>query len=70
MSMVSLVRPELVAPGAAVLASLLLAGAFALESTSGQVRSASIAAVAVELLLVAIGAYLYAWRLGAPGRSD
>lgn len=51
-------------------AAVLLVAALAAAETTGAVRASSIAAAGCFLLLVAVGVYLYAWRLGAPGRSD
>jgi len=63
-------RPEPIAVAAAVLSAVLIAGSLAVALGSGPVRAASLAAAGTFLLLVAIGVSLYAWRLGAPGRSD
>lgn len=62
--------PEPVAGAAAALTAILLVGAFAASVSGGSTRGASLAAAGAFLLLVAIGVSLYAWRLGAPGRSD
>ena len=64
------VRPEPVAAAAAAVTAVLLAGAFAASLGSTSVRGASLAAVVALLVLVGTGVYLYAWRLGVPGRSS
>lgn len=64
------VRPEPVAVVAAALSSLLIVGAFAASLGSFAVPAGSLAAAGAFLLIVAVGLSLYAWRLGAPGRSD
>ncbi len=63
-------QPEPVAVGAAALSALLIAATFVAALPSSSFRAASFAAAGAFLLLVAIGASLYAWRLGAAGRSD
>ncbi len=63
-------QPEPVAVGAAALSALLVAAPFVAALLSSTLRGASYAAAGAFLLLVAIGASLYAWRLGAAGRSD
>jgi len=63
-------RPEPVAVGSAAVSAILVVGAFAITLPSTSFRAASLAAAGAFLLLVAIGVSLYAWRLGAPGRSD
>lgn len=67
---VAALAPEPVAAGAAALTALLLVGAFAASVFTNSPRGASVAAAGAFLLLVAVGVSLYAWRLGAPGRSD
>lgn len=63
-------RPEPVAVGAATICAVAIVGAFAAAVFTTAERTASLAAAAAFLLLVASGVSLYAWRLGAPGRSD
>jgi hypothetical protein len=63
-------QPEPIAAGAAALCAVLIVGAFAASVFGASVRAASVAAAGAFLLLVAVGVSLYAWRLGAPGRSD
>jgi len=63
-------RPEPVAVGGAAIGAILIAGAFVAALPSTSFRAASLAAAGAFLLLVAIGVSLYAWRLGAPGRSN
>lgn len=63
------VQPEPVAVGGAAISAILIVAAFVAALPSSSFRSASLAAAGVFLLLVAIGVSLYAWRLGAPGRS-
>jgi hypothetical protein len=70
MRMLSTVQPEPIAVGGATISAVLIAGAFAAALFSASYRAASLAAAGAFLLLVAIGVSLYAWRLGAPGRSD
>jgi hypothetical protein len=62
--------PGAVAIVATALSALLIAGAYAAAVGSYPARNGSLAAVGAFLLIVAIGVSLYAWRLGAPGRSD
>jgi hypothetical protein len=64
------VEPRLVATVAAALSALLLLLAFAVSLAGGQPRAASFVAAAAFLLQVVVGLSLYAWRLGAPGRSE
>lgn len=64
------VRPEPVATAAAALSAVLLVVAFGASLASGHARGASLAAAGAFLVLVGTGASLYAWRLGAPGRSE
>ncbi|HYW27773.1 MAG TPA: hypothetical protein VE953_26615 [Terriglobales bacterium] len=64
------VQPEPVAVGGAAISAVLIVGAFVAALPSTSFRAASLAAAGVFLLLVAIGVSLYAWRLGAPGRSS
>ena len=64
------VRPEPVAIAAAAVSSLLIVAAFAASLGSTAVPAGSLAAAGAFLLIVAIGLSLYAWRLGASGRSD
>ena len=70
MRMLSTAQPEPIAVGGATIGAVLIAAAFAAALFSGPFRAASLAAAGAFLLLVAIGVSLYAWRLGAPGRSD
>jgi len=63
-------RPEPVAVGAATICAVAIVGAFAAALFDGAVRGASLAAAGAFLALVVTGVSLYAWRLGAPGRSD
>jgi hypothetical protein len=63
-------QPEPLAAGAAAVSAVLVVGAFAVGVLGTPVRAASVAAAAAFFLLVAVGVSLYAWRLGAPGRSD
>jgi hypothetical protein len=63
------VQPEPVAVGGAAISAILIVGVFVVALPSTSFRAASLAAAGVFLLLVAIGVSLYAWRLGAPGRS-
>lgn len=63
-------QPEPVAVGGAAISAILIAAAFVAALPSTGFRAASFAAAGAFLLLVAIGVSLYAWRLGAPGRSD
>jgi hypothetical protein len=64
------VQPEPVAVGGAAVSALLIVVVFVAALPSTSFRAASFAAAGVFLLLVAIGVSLYAWRLGAPGRSN
>jgi hypothetical protein len=59
--------PDQVAAAAAGLSVLLPVGAFAWAALKGPWRGGSIAAAVVAVVIVAAG--LYAFRLGAPGRS-
>jgi hypothetical protein len=63
-------QPEPVAVGGAAIGAVLIVAAFVASLPSTSFRAASLAAAGAFLLLVAIGVSLYAWRLGAPGRSD
>jgi hypothetical protein len=63
-------QPEPVAVGGAAVSAILIVAAFVAALLSTPFRAASLAAAGAFLLLVAIGVSLYAWRLGAPGRSD
>jgi hypothetical protein len=63
-------RPEPVAVGAVTICAVAIVGAFAAALFGASVRPASLAAAGAFLILVVIGVSLYAWRLGAPGRSD
>ena len=63
-------RPRLVATVAAATSALLLVLAFGASLGAGSTRPASLAAAGAFLLQVAVGVSLYAWRLGAPGRSE
>jgi hypothetical protein len=63
------VQPEPVAVGGAAISAILIVAVFVAALPSTTFRAASLAAAGVFLLLVAIGVSLYAWRLGAPGRS-
>ena len=61
--------PDAVAVGAVGVVAVLLVGALGAAEASAPVRAGSIAAAGCFFLLVAVGVSLYAWRLGAPGRS-
>lgn len=63
-------RPEPVAVGATTICAVAIVGAFAAGLFTTSFRAASIAAAGAFLLLVVTGVSLYAWRLGAPGRSE
>jgi hypothetical protein len=63
-------EPEPIAVGAAAVSAVLIVGALAAAFFASSLRAASLAAAGAFLLLVAIGVSLYAWRLGASGRSD
>jgi hypothetical protein len=63
-------RSELWAPAACALCALLLAAALVVGWAGDHLRGASIAAAAAFVVIVAVGVYLYAWRLGVSGRSD
>ncbi|HSR25374.1 MAG TPA: hypothetical protein VLW53_17595 [Candidatus Eisenbacteria bacterium] len=63
-------RPEPVAVGAATICTVAVVGAFAAAVFTTVERASALAAAGAFLLLVAAGVSLYAWRLGAPGRSD
>jgi hypothetical protein len=62
-------QPEPVAVGGAAISAVLIVAVFVASLPSTSFRAASLAAAGAFLLLVAIGVSLYAWRLGAPGRS-
>lgn len=64
------VQPEPVAVGGAAISAILIVAVFVAALATTSFRAASLAAAGVFLLLVAIGVSLYAWRLGAPGRSS
>jgi hypothetical protein len=70
MRALAVAQPEPIAVVAAAVSAVLIAAAFAAALSTGPVRAASLAAAGAFLLLVAVGVSLYAWRLGAPGRSD
>jgi hypothetical protein len=70
MRAVAATQPEPVAVGGAAISAVLVVAAFVVALFSTSFRAASMAAAGAFLLLVAIGVSLYAWRLGAPGRSD
>ena len=63
-------QPEPVAVGGAAISAVVIVAVFVVALPSASFRSASLAAAGAFLLLVASGVSLYAWRLGAPGRSD
>ena len=63
-------QPDAVAVAGAAISAILIVGAFVAALPSTSFRAASMAAAGAFLLLVAIGVSLYAWRLGAPGRSS
>lgn len=66
---ISRVRSDRVAVVAVGLAALLLLAALAVAAWSGTLPPESLAVAAAFPLFVAAGLSLYAWRLGAPGRS-
>jgi hypothetical protein len=63
-------RLELLVVSAVALSTLLVVGVFVASLNSATVRTASLLAAGAFLMLVAIGVSLYAWRLGAAGRSS
>jgi len=63
-------RSQLAGAVAAALSALLLVLAFGASLGGGSTRSASLVAAGAFLLQVVVGVSLYAWRLGAPGRSE
>jgi len=64
------VPQEPLAVGAVAVSAVLIVGAFAAAALAAPVRAASVAAAGLFLLLIVVGVSLYAWRLGAPGRSE